>query len=304
MSIDKARAVFGGQQIYTEDTENEKSPTIEGSRDGTRSITRVLILHAPEDIETLFEECLPSFRPPGKHPSNLPFFAERISIKPLGKARAGYAQSGSTNLGYALHDKYRATITYTGLNYDPNEQTGDDPPQPNPEQNMTLSIDTTGQYEVVPSGSLYWEDGTKIDDSIAAGVVLVSDTRYSLTKFRRAYNQIPFQAAEDMIGRVNVTQYDANHFAFPSCKAQTLLFTGMRLEVSVDTLGARQYNYTLDFWKRHKIVKGQATVGWNHFYDPNTKEYRLAYLEPQANVGNLIYKTFTNEDLKALLTPP
>lgn len=300
--VDKARAKFGGQQIYTEDTENEKGPLIDVARDGTRSITRHLILHDPEDIDTLIEECLPSFGPPGKHPSGLNFFVDRISIKPLGKARDGYAQSGSTNLGYALHDRYRATITYTGLNYDEREQTEEQ--EPNPEQNLTVSIDNTGQYEIVPSGSLYWGDGTKIDDSIAAGVVLVSDTRYSLTKFKRARNQIPFDKADEMIGQVNVSAYDANHFAFPSCKAQTLLFTGMRLEVSVDSLGARQYNYTLDFWKRHKIVKGQDTVGWNHFYDPNTKTYRVAYLDPAAGTGNLIYKTFTNDDLKALLIAP
>lgn len=305
MSIDKARAVFGGQEIYTEETGDAKSPIVEISRDGNRSITRTLILHAPEDIDTLIDECLPSFVAPGKHPSNQPFYVDRIRIQPLGKARDGYAQSGETNLGYALHEKYIATITYTGVPYDLSSEDPQNPGQPNPEQFLTVSIDSTGQYDIVPQGSLYWNNGEKIDSTISAGVVLVSDTRYSLTKINRSRGQIPFAKAEAMKGKVNAAAYAATHFAFPSCPAETVLFTGLRVEVSVDSLGVRKYSYTLDFWKRNRIIdSGASDIGWNEFYDPTTQTYRKAYLAPGGNAADLVYKSFSDNDLRELLIPP
>ena len=299
MTLINAKAVYGGQAIYTEDTSNERSPLITANRDGSRRITRELILKAPEHIEILFEECLPAFSPPGRHPSKQLFFVESVNIRPKGAARDYAENAFGTNLGYILHDHYSATIVYSGLDYDPEEE--DSGGQPNPAQNLSVSVDTTGQYEIVPSGSLYWSDGTKIDSSISAAITMVSDTKYSLTKFNRSYASIPHVASDIVIGKVNQSAYTSTHFAFPNAPAQSILYTGMQYNGTANTFGEKVYSYTLTFWKRTRFAKGKGDLGWNYFYDPTTKTYRQAFTDPAAGTANLIYDTFTDAQLKALL---
>lgn len=302
MPLLKAKAVFGGQAIYTEDTSNERSPLITANRERSRTITRELILHAPEDIETLLNECFPQFSPPGRHPSNQLFFAENVSIRPKGRARDFAETPYGTNLGYVLHGNYSATVSYGGLDYDPEEEDAEG--QPNAEQNLSVSIDTTGQYEIVPSGSLFWGDGKKIDDSISAGITLVADTKYALTKVNASFNSIPHVKSDEMIGQVNSIDFATDHFAFPGCDSQTLLYTGMQWSWTSDTFGGRNYTYTLNFWKRTRFAKGKGDLGWNYFYDPTQKTYRQAFTDPAAGAGNLVYGTFTNNDLRELLGVP
>lgn len=288
------RAVWGGEDIYEERSDRGISPRFSASRSGGRQITRELIVPGIGGVELLIGECFPAYRPPGQYPTGAAYFVDDLDIQPFGKAK------GLTAAGITEHEAYKAVIVYRTLDYDTQQEDSNNPGVANPLQNVTVSTEVGGDYQIIPGGHLFWEDGKRIEESVATGVIYKPETRYTVTKHHAQYFEIPFAKMKSMRGRVNATNFGANHFAFPDARAGTVLYLTGSWNRSTNSFGQHEYTYSLHFIEMARELNGQQ-YGWNHFFDPASQTFREVYLKPDGNASDRPYQTFTDADLRELL---
>lgn len=296
-----AQIVFGGRDYYSE-SQDDRQPSITGDRQGGRRIQRTFYVESGNGegeaahlrAERAIGEMFPPFSIPGRYPTRAPFFVENFSIKGIGA-------SIGCSFGIAIYGAYRIDVTYSGLPFDPEEQQAEG--ATNPLRYASVSVDSGGDYQVLPEGSLFFEGGVRVPDNVGGSIVFAPRNTYRVTKHLVRFVDIPWTLINKNKGRINASSFPDNNPFFPGVERGTLLFMGMTLDSSVNLVGQKEHSYSLtfiEFFREHKDPQGvEGKLGWNYLFDVKTKTYREIYRDAAGD--DPVYKEFPTSDIVRMI---
>ena len=305
-----AQLVRGGQNYYEEVTPGDGGPVVTGDRKRNRKISRKLLVgeSSPGANDAyiraelaISNEMFPPFQLPGQYPTGALFFVEDFNIRGRGICTGEVA-------GLPVYEKYEIDVSYSPLPYDSREEDPENPGSgfPNPMQYADVSVQTGGEYVILPERNLWWGLGQPVPDTMGGGATtLAPKSTYNLTRHLVAFHDIPWDEINQYKGRVNAASFPANHFAFPGVHSETLLFMGATLNTSRNSLGEDTRSYTLNFIEWYRVLEDAGgnvqKYGWNYLYDPavGQRTFRKVYIDAAATRSP--YPTFPTSVIQTLL---
>lgn len=296
------RAVLGGLSHYEEATDDGRGPRFSMNRQ-TRKNTRMLIVPGEAAADALVNECFPPFRPPGQYPiRGYRFFVDSLDIVPMGKARE---KSGSIS----VYDKYLATITYSPLPYEADDESSEPPILDMVERNW----DFGGEFQTLPGSRMYWEDEDTpaLDESLAA-TIQIDVISHVFTRHHLQLSDVPFRQIRLNSARVNKVDFPDDHPLFPGVKAECLKFLGAQISYRYASDGTQDYRVTYTWHERNAT---DTTVGeeeeseplqltWQHVYDSRTQKWRKLFHDEDHEKP--LHRTVTIAQIESLFpqSPP
>lgn len=292
--------VVDGSEIELREDSTSPSISIQG---GERVITRKLFMDDDgidfTKIDQLIADMFPLFDMPGAYPapngSSL-FFIVSANIQPHGGSPDHY---GDVN----TYRSWMITATYKASKFKPGNKKSliDDPL-------VLLQKEESGapQFVSIPGASLYFENQkyTNGDESIPVTKRALVVT-YTMTRHYYKMNPAMRNLLRLAAGKINRSDFPANHLVFPGVRAGTLLFEGFTVSSALSSDGSVASNLVMTFNERQETqlrpiadatfdpenpadnnpITGYANtrepVTWNHFWDQGTRRYRLVYTREQ-----------------------
>lgn len=290
------RAVLGGLNYYEEATNDGQGPKFSMNRQ-TRKNTRTLIVPGATAADMLVNECFPPFMPPGQYP--LPgyrFYVDSLDIVPMGKARE---KVGSIS----IFDTYLATITYSPLPYEADDESEQPPILDMVERNW----DFGGEFQTLPGSRMYWEDEDTpaLDESLAA-TVQIDVITHNFTRHHLRLNNVPFGQIRRNSACVNAVDFPGNHPLFPNVKAECLKFVGAQISYRYASDGTQDYRVTYTWHERNATDTMVDTppgdepprLTWQHVYDSRTQKWRKLFHDEDHEKP--LHRTVTIAEIESL----
>lgn len=241
------------------------------------SATEVYRMYWDANLDLFIEESFPSpvwisltllYPLPRTMPGFPWLYTKSVKIEPFIDDKPG----GPSALGAAYIHTARVTIQYETL--DREEETVDS------KTFLSHKISIGGEFLTLPASGFKWEGTTKIvqNEDIGGGK-LIPTAEHQFT-WDLVPNP-PFAAIRAAVGGVN-------NATFFGAAAETLLFLGAEMERQFTTDGLSPWK--LDYRFSERLLKfGSQSVGWNHFYRPNTGTWtRLIAVATSAYVYPLV----------------
>ncbi len=248
--------LWTGSSIPFEEYPN--SPMVKGNQK-TRSATRRGKVNWA-DVDAIYAEALPS-APflPALFPGSNYLYVDSVDIQPLGASVTGHVGTcEENNDGINAPQFGEITVTYKPLPYDSTDR-------------RALTLNFGVELMTIPSSSLYWGNGDKIQR-----LDLVANIRVPTTEISDTYNKIPASSYQALLSAVRSNIGKVNSNNFNGAVPETLLFTGTQITFDFDGLGAKTYTASHRFSERNPENLG---YGWNHVIDGDTGTWRKVYFD-------------------------
>lgn len=242
----------------------------------SQSATRMGLIDG-SNIQSLLDELFPLF---GQSPISLPGFpyikARRCRIVPFADENQPTNASSSDLLLSTLntYDKWMAEIEYSYNPQNAEEDSSQDPNNPDPVSLLNHRWSIGGEFLSISPKSFQWEaDSEPIEQDLDIGK-LIPTIEHQITWPRVQYP--PFSAIRNTIGRVNLNHTPKLNFQTGAIDSETLLFLGADLQREILSSGTLGWEVTYRFSERvvdvdassgdSGVVSNSAVGGWNHFY--------------------------------------
>lgn len=266
-----------------------------GYQDGRTTINRRVVV-AWADIDTYIAELVPPSIAAGgtnvtnegaAYPENPLYRVSSYNWSPFNGESA--AITGATVNGVNTYSQALFEIVYTVPQY---ASGGSESPEAHelefdPVPLLAHSFESGGQFLQTPKTNLVWNDGTTpVNEDVPVGQFV--PTTQHVIDYPHVVNP-NWESLEKQKGTVNNATFSLRGYAYPE---GTLLYLGYSGVQEVMSDGAKAWKLQLKFEAKDmsfysEFFKGVIAVGHNHFYDPDTKYFRL------------IYKKDTDENLYA-----
>jgi hypothetical protein len=203
-------------------------------------------------------------------------------------------ESGDNNR--VLYEKALVTVTYETMVGEPKSgSTGGG--------NVTgcdfceQSCDIETQFVSYPSGTLYWGDGTALDDGQSP------EKMFHIKNYQVVFHNaktIP-TSWDGLIGTVNIATYEMDiRGNLTDIAIGNILFKGYSQRRSLNTFGTAGWDLTCSF---AEIMNDISSDAWNHFWNPDSCEWEPIYADPNETTQRVIYVEADWSDLGLPPTP-